>query len=95
MLMLPPVVVMPVFVAQVSVVIVNPLLPPPELTVILVAAADAEIAEPEPRNVSAGVLTVSEVPLVMVSVFPEPIEIDPPVACELKDTEPEEVGVKV
>ena len=73
---------------------VSPTLPPPELRVILVAA-DAETFEVVPRNVNCGVLIVTEVPLVIVSVFPEAIVIDPPVACELKDTEPEEVGVKV
>ena len=76
--MVPPVVVTPVFVYPDGAVMVKPT---PELRVMLVAL-DAEIAELLPRNVNCGVLIVSEVPLVIVSVFPEAIVIDPPVACE-------------
>ena len=72
----------------------SPTLPPPELMVMLVAA-DAETFEAVPRNVNCGVLMVSVLPLEMVSVVDAAIVIDPLVFCELKLTEPEEVGVKV
>ena len=72
----------------------SPTLPPPELRVIFVAA-DAEMVEFVPRNVSAGVLIVSEVPFVIVSVVEAAIVIDPLAFCELKVTEPEDVGVNV
>ena len=84
--MLPPVVVIPAFVMPDGVVMVSPTLPPPELRVMLVAA-DAEIAELEPRNCNCGVLIVSELPLEMVSVVEAAIVIDPLVFCELKCTE--------
>ena len=92
--MAPPVVVMPVLVMPDGDVMVSPMLPPPELRVMLVAA-EAETVEAVPRNVNCGVLIVSVLPFVMVSVVDAAIVIDPLVFCELKLTEPEDVGVKV
>ena len=77
-------------------VIVSPFVPLPELIDI----AEAPLAEMSAlRAVSAprtskGVLIVSEPPFPMVSVTPVAIEIDPPVAWELKLTVPLEPGLK-
>ena len=93
--MFPPAVVMPAFVNVPGDVMVRLLLPPPELMETVVAAADVVIAEPLPRNLSAGLLTVSEVPLEMVSLMPELMVIEPLVDCELKVTDPLAVGENV
>ena len=59
-------------------VIVRLLLPPPEFTVIFVAAD--VVIDPAARNVRLGVLIVRVAPLEMVSVMPLEMLTDAPVA---------------